>query len=44
MGLNWRDCIITVIDLAGVKKLASSNGAASRLMRQLHRLAARTIA
>ena len=43
MGLDWRDCIFTFIDLPGVKKLAPSDGAGSKLMRQLHRLAAKEV-
>jgi len=39
MGLESRDCIVTFIDLPGVKKLAPRHGAGSNLMRQLHRLA-----
>jgi hypothetical protein len=39
MGHDWRDCIVTLFDLPGVKKLASQGGAGSSLMRQLHSLA-----
>lgn len=43
MKSEWRDCIVTFIDLSGVKRLAPSDGAGSKLMRQLHRLAAKEI-
>jgi hypothetical protein len=43
MGLNWRECIVTFIDLPGVKRLAPTDGAGSKLMRQLHRLAAKEV-
>jgi hypothetical protein len=43
MGSDWRDCIVTFIDLPGVKKLASANSAGSDLMRRLHALAAREL-
>lgn len=36
---NWQHCIVTFIDVVGIKSLASSNdGAASRKMRELHSL------
>lgn len=36
---DWRDCIVCLIDLVGVKKLASkADGRASSLMRQMHSL------
>lgn len=37
MGEEWRDCVVTLIDLVGVKALAKS-GEASKLMREFHRL------
>jgi len=38
MGAEWRDCIVTMIDLPGVKKGASDPTLGSGLMRQLHKL------
>ena len=37
MGKEYRDCIVTLIDLIGVEKLAQS-GEASKLMREFHKL------
>src|SRR5713101_4836729 len=37
MGKKWRDCIVTYIDLPGIKDNAKS-GESSRLMRRLHRV------
>src|ERR1035437_4272348 len=42
MGQEWRDCIVTLIDMAGVKKRAKG-GLASKLMREFHRLVMREI-
>jgi hypothetical protein len=39
MGKQWRDCIVTLIDLIGIKKLSAS-GAGSDLMQRLHLLVA----
>ena len=38
MGAQWRDCIVTMIDLPGVKKGATDPASGSGLMRKLHRL------
>jgi hypothetical protein len=38
MGQDWRDCIVTMIDIVGVKERAQDG--ASALMRQLHTLVA----
>lgn len=40
MRQDWRDCIVTLIDMAGVKKRAE-RGAGSALMLRLHALVAR---
>ena len=40
MGQDWRDCIVTMIDMVGVKKHAQS-GAGSALMRRFQALVAR---
>jgi hypothetical protein len=40
MGQRWRDCIVTVIDMVGVKKRAR-DGNASTAMRRLHALVTR---
>jgi hypothetical protein len=37
MGQPWRDCIVTLIDLVGIRKL-TQRGDASKLMRELHKL------
>ena len=39
MRRDWRDCIVTLIELAGVEKLAE-RGAGSALMLRLHALVA----
>jgi len=36
VGEEWRDCMVTLYDLVGVKKLAPESGAGSALMRRLH--------
>ncbi len=42
MGKNWPDCILTLIDIKGAKKVAS-DGLGSKLMRELHRLVAQRL-
>lgn len=42
MGIGWRDCIVTLIDLVGAKKGAET-GEASALMQRLHRLVTREL-
>jgi hypothetical protein len=39
MGQEWRDCIVTMIDMVGVKNRTGADG--STLMRQLHALVTR---
>jgi len=43
MGPDWRDCIVTFIDLPGVRKLAPLDSAGSALMLQLHNLASEEV-
>jgi hypothetical protein len=43
MGATWRDCIVSLYDLPGVKKLAPKSGGGSSLMRRLHRVAVKTV-
>lgn len=38
MGREWRDCIVTMIDLVGIKKSAQLGTTGSSLMRRLHNL------
>lgn len=38
MGAEWRDCIVTMIDLPGVKRPAKKPSAGSDLMRRFHTL------
>jgi hypothetical protein len=40
MGAEWKDCVVTVIDVIGIRSVAESEkGAASTMMRELYRLA-----
>lgn len=41
MNDTWKDCVVTVIDVIDIKKLAGRHrGVASRMMRNLHSLTA----
>lgn len=43
MGKSWRDCIIVLIDLPGVRKLAPLKGVGASVMRKLHILTTRQV-